>query len=166
MNKIIVQLKPIFATVLLATMLFNTNVVPAHANLMENTDDIDAVSLYAKFSSFILRKLLPVYEQDSEKQNPREITVMSTAYSSTSDQTDSDPLIAASGKRVYDGMIAANFLPFGTEVKIPEIFGDKVFVVEDRMHRKYSDRVDIWFSTRKQAVEYGLREVKIQILES
>jgi len=44
---------------------------------------------------------------------------------------------------VRDGVIATNILPFGTKVRIPEIFGDKVFVVEDRMARKHADRVDI-----------------------
>ena len=33
--------------------------------------------------------------------------------------------------------IAANFLPLGTQVKIPELFGDKVLVVHDRMNSRY-----------------------------
>lgn len=87
-----------------------------------------------------------------------------TAYSSTVDQTDDSPFIAASGKRVYDGMIAANFLPFGTKVKIPALFGDKIFTVNDRMHKRFSDRVDIWFPERQEALKFGIRTAEIVIL--
>ena len=46
------------------------------------------------------------------------VDTLITAYSSTIDQCDNEPFIAASGKRVYDGMVAANFLPLGTKIKI------------------------------------------------
>lgn len=94
----------------------------------------------------------------------RKMTVDMTAYSSTPDQTDDSPFIAASGLRVYDGMIAANFLPFGTKVMIPELFGDKVFTVHDRMNRRFSERVDIWFETRAEALRFGIRSAEIVIL--
>lgn len=94
----------------------------------------------------------------------RRMTVDMTAYSSTPDQTDDSPFIAASGKHVFDGMIAANFLPFGTKVMIPELFGDKVFTVEDRMNRRFSERVDIWFPTRSAALRFGIQTAEIVIL--
>jgi len=92
------------------------------------------------------------------------ITVTLTAYSSTPDQTDDTPFIAASGKHVYDGMIAANFLPFGTKVKIPELFGDKIFTVDDRMNRRFQNRVDIWFPDRKSAIQFGIKNAEIVVL--
>ncbi len=95
-----------------------------------------------------------------------ELTVLITGYSSTLDQTDDSPFITANGTYVRDGIIAANFLPFGTRIKIPEIFGDKIFVVEDRMNRRYWQNVDIWFPDRASAREFGLKKAKIQILES
>jgi len=88
-----------------------------------------------------------------------------TAYSSTPDQTDSTPFITASGIRVKDGIIAVNFLPFGTKVLIPELFGDKVFTVEDRMHRRKTNNVDIWMSSRSKALKFGIARAKIVILE-
>lgn len=94
----------------------------------------------------------------------RKMTVEMTAYSSTPDQTDDTPFISASGKYVYDGMIAANFLPFGTKVMIPELFGDKVFTVHDRMNRRFSERVDIWFETRQEALNFGIQTAEIVIL--
>lgn len=95
---------------------------------------------------------------------PAKRTVTITGYSSTPDQTDDSPFITASGRRVRDGIIASNFLKFGTKVKIPSVFGDKIFIVEDRMHSRFSDRVDIWFSNRSEAVKFGKRQLEIVVL--
>ncbi len=95
----------------------------------------------------------------------KEMVVHVTGYSSTIDQTDDTPFIAANGTRVHDGVVAANFLPFGTKIKIPEVYGDKVFTVEDRMNKRYKDRVDIWFPNKKSATYFGHQVLKIQILE-
>lgn len=94
----------------------------------------------------------------------RQYVVLATAYSSTIDQTDSTPFITASGTYVRDGIVAANFLPFGTMFKIPDLFGDKVFIVEDRMHRRFSHRVDIWFPERQMAREFGVKQIRIEIV--
>ncbi len=88
-----------------------------------------------------------------------------TAYSSTVDQTNSEPFITASGSWVEDGIVATNFLPFNTKIRIPAYFGDKVFVVKDRMNHRYTDRVDIWFETRSQAKNFGIKYTEIEILE-
>ncbi len=91
--------------------------------------------------------------------------VVLTAYSSTPDQTDSTPFITTSNSRVRDGVVAANFLAFGTKVKIPGIFGDKVFTVEDRMAEKHNDKMDIWFPERYLAKNFGVKEADVIILE-
>lgn len=90
--------------------------------------------------------------------------VEATGYSSTPDQTDHTPFITASGIHVREGVVAANFLPLGTIIRIPELFGDKVFVVEDRMHSRYWFKLDIWFPERKLAKEFGRKVVKIEIV--
>ena len=89
---------------------------------------------------------------------------MTTAYSSTFDQTDSTPFITASGTRVRDGIVACNFLRFGTRVRFPQLYGDKIFIVEDRMARKNSHKIDIWFASRNQAKQFGIKQVKIEVL--
>lgn len=89
-----------------------------------------------------------------------------TAYSSTVDQTDSSPFISASGKRVYDGMVACNFLRFGTRVRFPELSQAKVYEVEDRMALKNSHKIDIWFETREEAKQFGVKTLKVEILEA
>ena len=92
-------------------------------------------------------------------------TVRITAYSSSEDETDDTPFIMASGKRVHDGVIAANFLPFGTQVIIPSIFGDKVFIVEDRMNKRKTASIDVWMSSKGKALRFGVTEAGIVILK-
>ena len=95
------------------------------------------------------------------------IRVVATAYSSTVEQTDDTPHITASNKQVYDGILAANFLKFGTKVKIPKFFGEKIFTVEDRMNRRFNDanppRVDVWFSTVAEARKFGVKTLDIEV---
>lgn len=87
-----------------------------------------------------------------------------TAYSSTPDQTDSTPFITASGTRVRWGVAAANFLPIGTKVRLPDNYGDQVFVVEDRMNARYDTHLDIWMETRAEAKQWGFRHTTIEVL--
>lgn len=91
--------------------------------------------------------------------------IMVTAYSSTADQTDGTPFITANGAYVYDGLVACNFLPFGAKVKFPEIFGDKVFTVDDRMAKKNSHKIDIWMSSRELALEFGVKRLTVEIID-
>ncbi len=95
----------------------------------------------------------------------RTVIVVATAYSSTPDQTDDTPFITSNGKQVYDGLVAANWLPYGTKVRLPDMFGDKIFTVNDRMNRRFSDRMDVWFKTRDDAKKFGIRHIRIQIVQ-
>lgn len=88
--------------------------------------------------------------------------VTAVAYSSTVDQTDLTPCVTASGTRVRSGIIATNFLPIGTRLRV----GETVYVVEDRMNARYNGVpiIDIWHPTTAQAREFGARIVEIEIL--
>lgn len=97
--------------------------------------------------------------------DPNTIEVVITGYSSTPEETDEDPFITASGDWVHDGIVAANFLPFGTEIRIPEIYGDKIFVIEDRMHPRKKQQIDIWFPSKQEALEFGAHYSYIEVLE-
>lgn len=92
-------------------------------------------------------------------------TVLATAYNSLEGQTDSSPWITASGTRCREGVIASNFLPLGTKVKI-EGFKNRVFVVEDRMNRRYHKRIDIWFRHYHEAKNFGVRKIKYQVIKT
>src|SRR3989339_403669 len=88
-----------------------------------------------------------------------------TAYSSTPDQTDDSPFITANGTHVHDGTLACNFLPFGTKVKIPDYSGDKIYIVEDRMAKRFSHRMDLWFPSRAEAYQFGRRNLVYVVVE-
>ncbi len=96
------------------------------------------------------------------------MNVVATAYSPRVQETDSTPFITASGTRTRDGVIAANFLPFGTKVRLPGYFGDKIFTIEDRMNRRYTHayphRIDILFEETKQAIHFGRQEITLEII--
>lgn len=108
--------------------------------------------------------MLPDILDKPQPEAKESMYISVTAYSSTPDQTSGDPFITASGTRVHDGVIAANFLPIGTKVRFPEKFGNKIFIVEDRMSSRYWHRADIWMPTREQAKEWGVKYTKIEII--
>lgn len=110
--------------------------------------------------------LLAVSEPHSEEEKVlRKIKVVVTGYSSTPWETDDTPHITASGTWVKEGIVATNLLPFGTEVRLPEIYGDEVFVVEDRMHPRNVYHVDVWFPTYWDALNFGATTTYIEVLE-
>ncbi len=92
-----------------------------------------------------------------------ETTVPTTAYTSTVWQCDDTPFITASGTHVRHGVVAANFLPIGTKLKIPELYGDQVFIVEDRMNARYYKKMDIWMEDYDEAIAFGVQNLTIQV---
>lgn len=95
----------------------------------------------------------------------RTVKVIVTAYSSTVFETDDDPFTTAAGTTVRDGIIANNLLPFGTKVRMPELYGDKIFVVEDRMNRRKGPyHFDIWFPSHWEAKNFGAQNTYLEVL--
>lgn len=95
--------------------------------------------------------------------------VVITAYNSEAGQTDNSPCITANSFNVCDhgveDTVAANFLKFGAKIKIPALFGDKVFVVRDRMNKRFSNRVDVWMLEKPQALKFGVKVARIEVLK-
>jgi 3D (Asp-Asp-Asp) domain-containing protein len=83
-------------------------------------------------------------------------------------QTDSSPCITANGFNVcehgIEDTVATNYLPFGTRVRIPELFGERVFVVRDRMNARYYRKFDIWMKDKAEAIQFGVRVAEIEVL--
>ncbi len=115
--------------------------------------------------------VLPLVQPNNPEPNPepeviRKMKVVLTGYSSSIWETDETPFITAAGTDVRDGIIANNFLRFGTKIRIPELYGDKVFIVEDRMNEKKGKyQIDIWFSSYEEALNFGAQRTYIEILE-
>jgi 3D (Asp-Asp-Asp) domain-containing protein len=97
-------------------------------------------------------------------QPQRNITATLFSYSSTVGQTDASPFTTASGEQVRDGIIANNCLPFGTKVTIPELYGDKVFTVADRMALRYGcNTFDIWQTSTAAAKQFGKQVAVVEV---
>lgn len=124
-----------------------------------------------------LTSVQPVFLKNSfpvakNREPLKKIRVLATAYSSDVWQTDSTPCISANGydlckhyeKYGAGHAIAANFLPFGAQVKLPELFGDKVFVVQDRMGSRHGyGRIDVWMPTREEAKAFGVKYIELEL---
>lgn len=106
--------------------------------------------------------------------DPRKtVWVTMTAYSSEVGQTDDTPCIPAMHtynlcenyeKYGAQDTIAANFLPLGTQIRFPDLYGDKIFTVRDRMNARYGwGRGDFWMPERAQAIDFGVQQVKMEI---
>jgi len=123
------------------------------------------ISLISAPTAVVFASYWPDYEkQFNSSTTKRTIYTVATAYNSEIGQTDSTPFITANGSHVRDGIIAANMLPFGTKVRLPDIYGQKVFTVEDRMNQRYSNRIDIWMAEKSEAKQFGVRYIKMEVL--
>lgn len=115
--------------------------------------------------TFILPKDKLVAAQTA-KPALKTFIIDATAYTSRPMETDGSPFITADGSVVRDGIIATNFLPFGTKVRIPSIYGDRVFVVDDRMNPRYYYRIDVWMSDVKAMNQFGLKKnIQLEVVE-
>jgi 3D (Asp-Asp-Asp) domain-containing protein len=96
--------------------------------------------------------------------------IVFTAYNSEVGQCDDSPCITANGfnvcKHDKEDTIAMNGIKMGTKIRIPDLFGDRVFVVRDRMNARYdSSRADIWMKDKTAARQFGVKVAKVEILK-
>lgn len=98
----------------------------------------------------------------------REVTAYNTG---DRNQCDDDPCISANGRNICQAIArgekqcAANFVPLGTRLLI-ENYGE--FLVTDRMHPRFKNRVDIAMakSEIKKARQFGLQRLKVTVLST
>ena len=77
------------------------------------------------------------------------------------EQTDDTPEITASGKRVKEGIVANNCLPFGTKISVD----DRIFEVQDRMNKRYGcNNFDIFMWDYQVAIEFGVKELNYEVI--
>jgi 3D (Asp-Asp-Asp) domain-containing protein len=113
------------------------------------------------------------------------LTVRSTAYNSSPDQTDSSPWTTSTGARTRYGIIALSRdllrrIPYGSRVRLEDggswaggrgrgkynsMLKNTVFVVEDTMHARKTGMVDVWLPARDRAMQWGVRRLNLQILK-
>lgn len=163
-SKLTIRQRQVVAILVTAFILTNSHVSTAQA--AGTIPDVpEAIPTVQAVAASVLAGTLP-----SAPEKPKTLRVLettATAYSSSPRETDGSPFVTATGACVQDGIVAANFLPFGTKFRMPELFGDKVFEVQDRMNSRYTIRVDVWMKSPEDARQFGLkRNVKIEIIEN
>lgn len=109
-----------------------------------------------------------------------------TGYNSTASQTDATPHVTATGTRTRFGVLAVSRdllgddVPYGSLVRLQDLGtyhegrgpgrfqalldGQDLFVVEDTMHRRKENQVDLWFSDYASAVNWGVRRVRLKVV--
>jgi len=149
----------------------NEPLIMASAKENTKTDAVETKITENRTNSVLKEEAAPIATTTIET-GPKVIRVSThsmTAYNSDPRQTDDSPCITANGFNVcehgVEDTIAANFLKFGTKVMIPELFGDRVFIVRDRMNKRYTDRVDIWMKDYDDARKFGVKTAEIHVIE-
>ncbi|MCB0456258.1 MAG: 3D domain-containing protein [Flavobacteriaceae bacterium] len=124
------------------------------------------------FKNIILFKLIALtLFSCKEKEEWCELDVVATAYNSTKWQTDGNPYHTAWGDTLKASVksiaVSKDLIKLGltrnTKVKIEDLEG--IYIVNDKMHAKWKNRIDIYFGDDiKAAREWGRKKVKIQYL--
>ncbi|HZW27250.1 MAG TPA: hypothetical protein VFF08_02270 [Trueperaceae bacterium] len=109
-----------------------------------------------------------------------------TGYNSLASQTDSTPFITATGARTRFGVVAVSrdllggSLPYGSLVRLKDLGSyytgrgagafqhlldsQQLFIVEDTMHARKSQQIDVWFPEYSTAISWGVRKVEVEVV--
>jgi len=151
------SLKPLFLLIIVSVFSFPHATASQSFNSNINLGPVPRHIIKAYYNGPTLPEI-PAREAD------RVMYIMVSAYNSEPGQTDDTPFITASNTRTRDGIVATNALPFGTVVRFPDVYGDKEFVVEDRMNKRYYYQMDIWMEHKVDAINFGSQFLKMEIL--
>lgn len=109
----------------------------------------------------------PEYLRRLEEQSRPNALVTVTAYNADPAQTDSDPNIAASMRRVRPGTIAVSRdlfdrgWVFGRKVRLE---GIGIYEINDLMAARHNHAIDIFIHSNSQALAFGKRRIKAALL--
>lgn len=108
--------------------------------------------------------------ESNDTTEPEEESVWHTgefsAYSASPDETDENPEINASGKKVKKGDVACpKSMEFGTKI---EVKGHGTFECWDRMNQRYQDKsnFDILVESKDEAFQFGRKNLEYRIVDN
>lgn len=108
-----------------------------------------------------------------------------TGYNSLESQTDDTPFVTAIGSQTRPGIVAisrdllAGRVPYGSLVRLKDLGGyygggygkfqamldaQGLFTVEDTLHQRKTQQVDVWFTSYYDALEWGIRRVELEVV--
>ena len=105
----------------------------------------------------------PIQSTSRSRLLPTPLKMIATAYSRSEEEGTADG-ITKSGTMVRPGVVAVDpeVIPLGTEIFIE---GLGVFTAEDTGGAIKGNRLDIYFESRKEALEFGVQSVNVFIKE-
>jgi 3D (Asp-Asp-Asp) domain-containing protein len=119
--------------------------------------------------TLLLSLLLLSCSETEDKYIWKSVEVTATAYNSVPSQTQGNPVIAAWGDslklNVPSIAVSRNLIALGLKHNTPvKIEGfDSIFLVNDKMHRRWLNRIDIYMGTDiKKAKDWGKQKLTIQ----
>lgn len=114
------------------------------------------------------------------------LTLRATAYNSLPNQTDAQPHITATGAKTHFGIIAVSrdllrgAIPYGSLVRLRDLGSyyhgrgvgkfqalldqQGLFIVEDTMHPRKTQQLDVWFEYHSEAISWGLRKIEVEVV--
>lgn len=113
-----------------------------------------------------LRRLVQVKEHLIESLQQGQVLTI-TAYNAEAAQTDSTPFITASNSRVRPGIVAVSQdlfrkgWVFGRKVYI---VGYGVYTIEDLLARRKRNQLDIFMTSKTQALQFGRKRLRVFLL--
>jgi len=125
---------------------------PNERNVIEKEEVVETVSV----SEYRNTEQERENEEYTNRGEIRTMHVTCTAYSAGDGMTPGT--VMASGKTVYNGAVACNFLPLGSKVRID----GRIYTVEDRCG--YNDRIDIYMDSVAECYQFGIRTLQVEIL--
>lgn len=139
--------------------------------------------------STIVMEAQDIQDLASEPLGPNaglSFTLRATGYNSEVNQTDSTPHITATGTTTRFGIIAVSRdllnqdIPYGSLVRIVDkgnyyngrgagqfqqlLDEQTLFIVEDTMHPRKRQQIDVWFPHMSTALDWGVRQVEVEVV--
>ena len=108
-----------------------------------------------------------------------------TGYNSLESQTDDTPFTTAIGSQTRPGIVAISrdllggSIPYGSLVRLKDLGGyyggghgkfqekldaQGLFIVEDTLHARKEQQVDVWFESYTEALQWGVRKVEVELV--
>jgi 3D (Asp-Asp-Asp) domain-containing protein len=104
----------------------------------------------------------PTTESQLKEKTPKKIIANCSGYTAAPDECGgNDTGITASGKKAVEGVtVAMDDVPLGTKIRI----NGHEYIVEDRFGGGYTNRVDIFFNNKADALYFGRQNLEVEIL--
>jgi len=92
-----------------------------------------------------------------------------TAYSATAEECDPNPTQTASGEEVILGGVAVSrdlYRKGWTFGKLIRVHGMGIYVVNDLMAKRHTNKIDIFMESKDATREFGVQDVVVSLLDA